>query len=616
MSLWRLFMIAVLWGGIAAAQPGMGGQDEGTGAYPEGHSGGVARDMLDALGSGSKLLIGKIQTTEKRDPIDDPRFNGQDSPRATVMTFLNAMDLVGRGYVDLGFERAMACFPPGTPRTDAVRLYGVFLRLGPVSPVTLPGGEGVQQSGDTRFEYFPRGSDHIWVWRALDTAPPANSEIAVQRYGEGTWLFSEATLSGLEALSEAMEPLPPRYGEDDGGAYFIRAFSPLVEETGVRGWFLFLATTGLGVLAGIGIHRGVRWLSLRSRRQDHGMVAMTLNGLGITLGIFVFTVAFAIAMGFLTLGPVFLPLKYELPRFLLLTAFAMLVISGIDTITAFAHRNIQKTGSGHYDRMVVTIVRRILRTVVITIFLIFVLENVLGVNVGALILGFGVVGLALGLAAQDSVKNLFGAVTIFLNRPFFIGDWIQFGGRMDKHWGVVEDIKLQATKLRDLHGNIVTIPNMLFIDREVENLSARGFIRREMSLALPYRPDTAELDRAVEALNDILTSDEVMADARAQGRDADPHISFYGFEESWLSLRIYHYYFMDEGRADDLAAPAVQRDTERGWFTYLDHISMVNRRIVDVFGERDITFAFPRQTVEFLPDKSFKGPVEDALSSS
>ncbi|MBB4658398.1 mechanosensitive ion channel family protein [Parvularcula dongshanensis] len=592
----RLFLClcAVLTLGTAAAQtaPSSGGGSDRPPADPESASGGVFSDLLEALESGSRLLIEKMQPGEVRDLVDDPRFNGQDSPRATIMTFVEAMALVDRGYDEVGYGRALASLPAGASRAQADTLYGVFLRLGPVSPAALPGEEAIEAAGDTRFVFFPRATEHLWVWQTLETPP--DGQITVEKAADGRWTFSRRTLDGLQALSDAMAPLPPRYDESQEGQYFVRVFSPLFEETGLLGWLGFLGTFTVGIGGGILFYRLLRWGAGRVEEGDHSLLARTLRGLGASGGLVVFTILFTVAFGFLALGPVLRPLRFAIPQFLMVIALALLAISLIDVVAAFTKRRIERKGEGHYDRMLVTAIRRILRTLVALVVLLFVLESVLHVNVGALIVGFGVVGLALSLAAQDSVKNLFGAVSIFVNRPFVIGDWIKFKGRLGTHWGTIEDIRLQSTDLRDLGGNIITIPNMLFIDREVENLSARGYIRRELNIAIPYRPDAREAERAMQALMDVFTDDEVLEDANAKGRDGDPHVSFPEFGEAWLTIRGYHWYFM--GGEDEDA----QRDTERGWFTYLEHCTFVNRKIVDLFGERNIEFAFPTQTVQLI----------------
>nr|GGH92919.1 hypothetical protein GCM10011355_03540 [Aquisalinus luteolus] len=573
----------------AAAQSMPSGGDEPASADRPG----LFADIIDAIGSGSRMLIRKIQPGEERDRVEDPRFNSQESPRDSLMTFIEAMNLVQRGYTDIGYTRALASLPQGATRQQADVLYEILLRLGPVSPAELPGSDQAAASGDTRFEYFPRGTDHAWVWQAAD--PPSNATVAVLRSGEGTWLISERTLDGAPLFLESIADLPPQFSSEDNGEYFIMVFSPLIERTGLFGWIAFLAVFAIGIAAGLLFKRAMAWTARKADRIDQTFLGATLRGFGNAGGLVVFTFFFTIAIGFLALGPVLQALHYEIPRFLMVVAIAFLIVSLIDVFVAFLRERVSHE-KDHYDQMVITMIRRILRVLVISIVLIFVLQNILGMNVGALLVGFGFLALALSLAAQDSVKNLFGAVSVFINRPFVIGDWICFKGEMGDHIGVIEDIELQATKLTDLAGNLVTLPNMLFIDREVQNLSARGYIRRRVDVAIPYRAHADEIDRALQAMMDVFDDEEVVEDSGLEGREEKAHVSFSGFDDSWLTITGYHYYFMGgEGE--------IQRDTDRGWFSYLSHCSLVNRKLVQLFGERDIEFAFPTQTVEIVPQK-------------
>ena len=85
--------------------------------------------------------------------------------------------------------------------------------------------------------------------------------------------------------------------------------------------------------------------------------------------------------------------------------------------------------------------------------------NNAGYDVGAIVAGLGIGGLALALAAQDSVKNLFGGFTIFVDKPFKVKDRIKISG-FD---GAVEEIGIRSTRIRTLDGRMVTIPNSKFL---------------------------------------------------------------------------------------------------------------------------------------------------------
>jgi MscS family membrane protein len=88
--------------------------------------------------------------------------------------------------------------------------------------------------------------------------------------------------------------------------------------------------------------------------------------------------------------------------------------------------------------------------------------------VGALIAGLGIGGLALAMAARDTVSNVFGGFTIFTDRPFTLNDRIKVSG-FD---GTVDEIGIRSTRLRTLAGTLVTIPNSTFSESAVENVSA------------------------------------------------------------------------------------------------------------------------------------------------
>jgi MscS family membrane protein len=132
--------------------------------------------------------------------------------------------------------------------------------------------------------------------------------------------------------------------------------------------------------------------------------------------------------------------------------------------------------------------------IILLIALLSWLDN-LGFSVTALLTGLGVGGIAVGLAAQKSIENLIGAVTLFVSQPVIIGDFCRAGNTL----GIVEEIGLRATMLRTLERTIVTIPNALFANMDIENLTSRDRIlyRRRIRLRNDTTPDQVRtiLDR-------------------------------------------------------------------------------------------------------------------------
>lgn len=133
-----------------------------------------------------------------------------------------------------------------------------------------------------------------------------------------------------------------------------------------------------------------------------------------------------------------------------------------------------------------------------------------GINLVPILGGLGVVGLAVGFAAQDILANLISGVTLLLDRPFRIGDWI----RTESYEGQVASLTLRTTRVRTRDGEYVSIPNKDVAGAVVENLSLGGQLRVHVNLYLTYGEST---DRAREALLGVLPAfPEVLTDPAPQ----------------------------------------------------------------------------------------------------
>jgi MscS family membrane protein len=130
----------------------------------------------------------------------------------------------------------------------------------------------------------------------------------------------------------------------------------------------------------------------------------------------------------------------------------------------------------------------------------------LGIPLTTLIAGAGVTGLALALAAQDSLKSVLGTMMIMLDKPFKVGERIVVKG----YDGFVEDIGLRSTKIRLLTGHEVSLPNAELARADIENIGRRPFIRRAATITLPPDTPSAQIKRALEILRKILEDHEGM----------------------------------------------------------------------------------------------------------
>jgi MscS family membrane protein len=170
---------------------------------------------------------------------------------------------------------------------------------------------------------------------------------------------------------------------------------------------------------------------------------------------------------------------------------------------------------------------RIIKIIILVISIIVTGQN-LGFQISGLLASVSVGGLAIGLAAQDSLANIFGAVTIFTDKPFRIGDRIQ----VDKVDGVVEAIGMRSTRVRALDGALVSIPNRVVGNSTVINMTARPAIRTDMNIALVTTTTTEQVRVAARLIEEV---------CRAHPTTKEVTAGFSHFAESALNVRVLHW---------------------------------------------------------------------------
>jgi MscS family membrane protein len=147
--------------------------------------------------------------------------------------------------------------------------------------------------------------------------------------------------------------------------------------------------------------------------------------------------------------------------------------------------------------------RRVLKITVALFAIVAALQN-FGFNVTGLAAGLGIGGLAIALAAQKTVENLFGGVTLIADQPVRVGDFCRFGDTE----GVIEDIGLRSTRVRTPDRTVVTIPNAQFSAMPLENLSRRDRILVRTTLALRNETGAPRVREILDRLRTMLAAQE------------------------------------------------------------------------------------------------------------
>ncbi|MEM0908674.1 MAG: mechanosensitive ion channel family protein [Pseudomonadota bacterium] len=155
-----------------------------------------------------------------------------------------------------------------------------------------------------------------------------------------------------------------------------------------------------------------------------------------------------------------------------------------------------------------------------------------GIPALGLLAGVGVGGFALALAAQSTVENLFGGVSIFADRPFRVGDFIRYGSDL----GVVEAIGPRSTRLRGLDNTLTTVPNADLAKIHVTNISKRSKCLFVHVIGVRYETSRAQIEWLVEELRDRLTAHEMVEEASGL-----PRVRLVGFGSSSIDIEVRAY---------------------------------------------------------------------------
>jgi MscS family membrane protein len=237
-----------------------------------------------------------------------------------------------------------------------------------------------------------------------------------------------------------------------------------------------------------------------------------------------------------------------------------------------------KSPESRIEDLEASLVGKTLRWVIVIIGGILILQYMTGIQAGPLIASLGIGGLAIALAAKESIANLFGTVTIAFDKPFKVGDRI----KIDDHDGFVEGVGYRSTKVRLWNGNLVNLPNQKIISSSLENFARRPHIWWYTNITITYDTPPDKVDRAVETIREILENDEDTS------KDRPPWVFFDGFNDWSLNIRVAAWF------------KPVNKPLDQ--FEYYTWRQRACRKILRQFGEQGIQFAFPTRTTHLAND--------------
>ncbi len=237
------------------------------------------------------------------------------------------------------------------------------------------------------------------------------------------------------------------------------------------------------------------------------------------------------------------------------------------TVKSTIVRKIKEKYGGNLDDTTISFFLKILR-VIIYIIAVFVVLTILKININGLIAGLGIGGLIVTLAAQDTAKNLFGGLVIFLDKPFSVGDWIQ----MDSYEGTIEDITFRTTRIRTFENSLVNVPNSIISNTSVINWSKMEKRRYKANIKIDLSTSVDKLQELKKRILDMLHEREGIIDDSTM-------VKFDNVSEDGLNLLIYTY-------TDSV-------DYE----SYLSEVEDINYKILKILKEENIELAYDTTNV-------------------
>lgn len=230
-------------------------------------------------------------------------------------------------------------------------------------------------------------------------------------------------------------------------------------------------------------------------------------------------------------------------------------------------KKLKKSLSSKMDDTVFEFVLKITR-VLIYIIAIFLVLAILEINLTGLVAGLGLGGVIVTLAAQDTAKNLFGGLVIFIDKPFVVGDSIE----MDSFEGTIEDITFRTTRVRSYENALINIPNAVIADASVINWSKMEKRRYKTNLCV-------ELNTPLEKLELLKSRIEKMLQERETIYDDSIIVRFDKITENGINILIYTY------------------TNSVNYATYLAEVEDINMKIMRILKEENVELAYNTQTV-------------------
>ncbi|MBF0199159.1 MAG: mechanosensitive ion channel family protein [Planctomycetes bacterium] len=228
------------------------------------------------------------------------------------------------------------------------------------------------------------------------------------------------------------------------------------------------------------------------------------------------------------------------------------------------------SNSSKLDNMLVPVVEACSKVIVVGLIAVQIIQILSNQPITSIIAGLGIGGLAFALAAQDTIKNLFGSIMLMCDRPFDIGDRINVGG----HDGPVTKVGLRSTTIENLDGHKISIPNSKLADMFIQNIGVRPNIKRVINILLHSDTPAEKVEKALEILR------RNIQDHEGQEGDLIPRVYLSDIKPEGFNILVLYWYHPPQ------------------YWDYLAQCESYNLRVIKELQQAEIKFSMPVQRVQ------------------
>jgi len=255
----------------------------------------------------------------------------------------------------------------------------------------------------------------------------------------------------------------------------------------------------------------------------------------------------------------------------------------VDVISLYLERWALKT-ENKFDDILVPLIRKTTRFLVIIVGAVLI-GNSLTIDMKSIIAGLGIGGIAFALAAKDTLSNIFGSLTVLVDRPFHIGDWVVIDGETE---GNIEDVGLRSTRIRTFYDSVLTVPNGTLTNVVIDNFGQRKYRRYRTKVSVEYSTPPEKLEAFCEGIRQLI------------------------IKHKWTRKDYFHVYLNELG-ASSLDILVYVFWLVPDWSSELQERHRLLLDILRLGKDMDVEFAFPTQTLHLYNEEKKEKDIDSSL---